>query len=253
VDRKDREESKIRWLSRNHENHAILPDSLDRWLEDLAKRIDAIRPPRRLVLWAQLSLGLMLLLLTLRVALQIEVPELAINLLALSGLAATAFLWYDHVKHGARRRREKQRAMPPPPGEHIYRAYTGIGVVFAFILSIPGALFAFLLFFYVLAYTAAVELAAAGGWLLFAAWFGFCLRSFAPVTLEILQGGVRSWFPRLHTETPVVSWSQYKGRHLIGPIFYVPPLWSLPLSWFVVRRSRDFRRDLTKHGQGSVG
>jgi hypothetical protein len=221
--------------------------------DDLVNHVKGIGGPRRtgkLIRWAQGGLGLTVLLLVLRVTLNLDVLEVAINVLALSATAAIAIAAYDRVM---RRPRRPRKVRPIPlPGEHVYRAYAGIGVIFALILSIPAVLFAVLLFLSLLAYTSNFEVAAAGGWLFFIGWLGFCLYSFVPVTLLVGQAGVRSWFSRIHTEAPIISWSQYKARHLVGPVFYVPPLWALPLSWFVVRQSHGFRQHLMERGRHAV-
>ena len=211
------------------------------------------RIPRRALRLTQALLGLSILLVVLRESFRLEVPNLAMDALALSAVAGLGFITYSRVKKQDRRL-EPEGAILPPDGR-TYRAYTGMGVLFAIVLSLPGMLFAGLFFLYLLAFTRSGDAAIVGGGLLFGGWFGFCLWYFVPMTLQVLPTGVQNWLAHSHNRgrTPVVPWSLYKGRHLIGPVFYVPgPLWSIPISWFVVRGGRDFRRDLTEHAGQST-
>ncbi len=126
-----------------------------------------------------------------------------------------------------------------------FRGYTGLGCLFAALLCIPGAAFAFLLFITVL-----VRLGIPAGLLLgvafFAVWAFIVGRAFVPVSLEPTETGLITRFFRLH-RVVFAPWSEVKLYHIAGALFAVGSARALPISWVVVRRHGDFMRQVSGH------
>lgn len=130
-------------------------------------------------------------------------------------------------------------------GPAAFKAYTGLGFVFAVVLCVPGAAFALLLFGYLLPPlgTPAAGLVGLG---LFIAWAVVVGRAFVPVCLEPTGTGLTTRFFRLNRAT-FAPWSDVKLYHIAGGLFAVGSVRALPISWLAVRRHADFWREVSGH------
>lgn len=135
--------------------------------------------------------------------------------------------------------------MPAHAAPKGFKAYTGLGSLFATILCIPGAAFAFLLFGWMLSLfeTAVAALVGLG---FFAVWLLIVGRAFVPVYLEPTGTGLITHFFRLH-RVVFAPWSEVKLYHIGGALCAVGSVKALPISWVIVRRHTDFLREVSGH------
>ncbi len=126
-----------------------------------------------------------------------------------------------------------------------FKVYTGLGTLFATMMSLPGAALAFLLFGYLLL-PFGDAVAATIGVAFFVAWVIVVGAAFVPASLEPTTTGLITHFSRLH-RLVVTPWSETRLHHVRGALYTMGSVKALPVSWIIVRRHADFQREVSKH------
>ncbi len=144
-----------------------------------------------------------------------------------------------------RRRDDGVAGMPAADGPTGFKAYTGLGAIFAVMMSLPGAAFAFLLFISLLL-PLGDAVAATLGSAFFVAWVIVVGRAFVPAYLEPTGTSLITHFFRLH-RVVITPWSETRLYHIRGALYAVGSVKALPISWVIVRRHADFEREVSGH------
>lgn len=127
----------------------------------------------------------------------------------------------------------------------------GLGIIFSVILLIPTLLVLFFVFLTVVAFMSNMSLAALVMGVVFLGSVILVVYFFAFVRIGFTQTGLSTDWRRLN-ERVVIPWELARIRHVVGPLFVIGNAKRVSLlSWILVKRPREFCRQLSRWGARS--